>query len=107
MFIEEPKLCLVSALTEYEGRTKEYKSGHSRNPLLLSVKKPFRAVKPATIRHWLKNFMKEAGIDTSTFTAHSTWGAATSQAKVVGVPMADILKAVNWSSSSTFCRFYN
>ena len=107
MFIEEPKLCPVSALREYEGRTKEYRSGHSRNPLFLSVKKPFRAVKPATIGHWLKNFMKEAGIDTSTFTAHSTRGAATSKAKAAGVPMADILKAANWSSSSTFCRFYN
>ena len=36
--------------------------------------------------------MKEAGIDTSTFMAHSTWGAATSKVKAVGVPMADILK---------------
>ena len=66
MFIEEPKLCPVSALREYEGRTKEYRNGHSRNPLFLSVKKPFRAVKPATIGQWLKNLMKEAGIDTST-----------------------------------------
>ena len=39
--------------------------------------------------------MKEAGIDTLTFMAHSTWGAATSKVKAVGVPMADILKAGN------------
>ena len=51
--------------------------------------------------------MKEAGIDTSTFMAHSSQGAATSKAKAVGVPMVDILKAANWSSNSTFCRFYN
>ena len=48
MFIEEPKLCLVSALREYEGRTKEYRSDLPCNPLLLSVKKLFRAVKPVT-----------------------------------------------------------
>ena len=42
------------------------------NPLFLTVKKPFRAVKPTTIMHWLKNFMKEAVIDISAFTAHST-----------------------------------
>ena len=47
------------------------------------------------IEHWLKNFMKETGIDASTFTAHSTWGAATSKVKAVGVPMADIIKAGN------------
>ena len=48
MFMEEPKICPVSALRN-EGRTKEYRSDHSRNPLFLSVKKPFRAVKPTTI----------------------------------------------------------
>ena len=92
--MEEPKICPVSALRN-EGKTEEYRSGHSCNPLFLSVKKPFRAMKAATIGHWLKNYMKEAGIDTSTFMTHSTWGAATSKVKAVGVPMADILKAGN------------
>ena len=43
--------------------------------------------------------MKEAGINISLFTAHSTQGAATSKAQAVGVPMTEILKAANWSSS--------
>ena len=94
MFTEEPKICPVSALRNEE-KTKEYRSGHSCNPLFLSVKKPFKAMKPTTIGHWLKSFMKEAGIDTSAFMALSAWGAATSKVKAVGVPMADILKAGN------------
>ena len=48
--------------------------------------------------------MKESGIDTVIFRAHSTKGASTSKAKTVGVSVADILKAANWSSSSTFTR---
>ena len=51
--------------------------------------------------------MKEAGIDTSVYIAHSTRGAATSKAKAMGVPMADILNTANWNSASIFCRFYN
>ena len=46
-------------------------------------------------------------MDSSVYTAHSTQGAATSKAKAVGVPMADILNTANWNSASTFCRFYN
>ena len=41
--------------------------------------------------------MKEAGIDTSTFTAHSTREAAALKVKAVEVLMADILQAVNWA----------
>ena len=40
MFMDKPKLCPVSVLREYEGRKKEYRNGHSRNPILLLVKKP-------------------------------------------------------------------
>ena len=108
MFMDDPKLCPVLTLRSYEERTVGHrKNTHPRNSLFISIKKPFKPVKPATIGHWLKNMMKEAGIDTSLFTAHSTRGAATSKAQAVGVPMAEILKAANWSSSSTFCRFYN
>ena len=51
--------------------------------------------------------MKSADIDTNTFSAHSTRGASTSKAKQVGVSALGILKAANWSSTSTFCRFYH
>jgi len=45
------------ALQAYEERTKgQRESLHSCNPLFIS--------KPTTIGHWLKNLMKEAGIDT-------------------------------------------
>ena len=77
------------------------------NSVFISIRKPFKPVKPATVGHWLKNFMKEVGVDISVYTADSTRGAATTKAKAVGVPMADILKAANWNSASTFCRFYN
>ena len=50
--------------------------------------------------------MKEAGISTEKFQAHSTRAAFTSAARSGGVPIDDILKCAEWSRHSTFERFY-
>ena len=50
------------------------------------------SVKAATLCHWLKAIMKPAGIDTNTFSAHSTRGVLTSKAKLIEVSTSDILK---------------
>ena len=49
----------------------------------------------------------QAGIDTEAFSAHSTRSASTSKARMVGVSLEDIVRAANWSSTSTFSRFYH
>ena len=86
------KLCPVKALRCYEERSSEFRVRSStRNPLFISVKCPFRPVKAATIGHWLKDMMKAVGIDTNTFSVHSTRSASTSKAKSTGVPMSEIL----------------
>ena len=108
-FTEERQICPVRTLECYQSRSQKLRTVQkkgARNPLFLSVRKPHKPVKAATIGHWLKNVMKEAGIDTKVFSAHSTRGASTSKARTVGVSTADILRAANWSSDSTFSRFY-
>lgn len=106
-FQGSPKLCPVRALKEYEEQSQEFRKHGTAKPLFISVRKPYAPVKPCTIGKWLKRVMADSGIDTSVFSAHSTRGAATSKAKVAGVSTADILKAANWSSESTFGRFYH
>ena len=107
-FPDETKLCPVTTLRCYEEKSKSLrKKKNQRNTLFISVRKLHKPVTPATIGHWLKNNVKSAGIDTSTFTAHSTRGTATSKAKRMGTSVGDILKAANWTSESTFGRFYN
>ena len=102
------KLCPVRALRCYERRSKELRrSCGGRNPLFIATRRPHRPVKPCTIGNWLKAIMSQAGIDTHQFSAHSTRGAATSEAKAAGVSTSEILWAANWSSSSTFTRFYH
>jgi len=106
-FPENLKLCPVQTLRAYERRTQALRpaSQRMRTPLFISVRKPHRPVKPATLGRWLKGVMHRAGIDTEAFSAHSTRGAATSKARMVGVSLGDIIKVANWSSTSTFSRF--
>ena len=40
--------------------------------------KPFKPVTKATIARWVKTVLQQAGIDVSTYTAHSSRAAATS-----------------------------
>ena len=51
--------------------------------------------------------LKQAGIDTSEFGAHSTQAASSSAAKLAGVPIMDILSTGGWSSERTFARHYS
>ena len=51
--------------------------------------------------------MSKAGIDTSIFSPHSTWSAASSTAKKCRVPINTILKTGGWRSMKTFGRFYD
>ena len=106
-FQESPKLCPIRALREYEARSQERRQAGATNPLFISVRKPYAPVKPCTIAKWIKRVMADSGVDTSVFSAHCTRGAATSRAKAAGVATADILRAANWSSEATFCRFFH
>ncbi|KAM7312995.1 uncharacterized protein ISCGN_002916 [Ixodes scapularis] len=103
-FEEVRELCPVECLQVYLERTAGLRGAHAQ--LLLTTQKPFRPAARDTVAHWIKHTLTLAGIDTSVFKAHSTRGAATSKAVEVGVPLADILAAADWSSETTFNRFY-
>ena len=47
-----------------------------------------------------------AGIDTSTFKAHSVRGASVSATASAGLTTNQILNAADWGSESVFQRFY-
>jgi len=75
-FDEDPQICVVRYLSEYLERTKEMRHDHQK--LLVSYQKPHRPVSKDTVSRWLKHELKLAGIDTSTFGAHSRRAASTS-----------------------------
>ena len=106
-FLENTEVCLVTVLQLYLDRTAEQASSmRSPRPVFVTSRKPIHRAKPGTIGHWIKDTLSKAGVDTETFSAHSTRSASTSHAATRGVPVCDILKAATWSSQSTFERFY-
>ena len=103
----DKSLCIVSTLGEYLDRTRNWRNSDCHDgQLLLSTLTPHNPVKSSTISNWLKRVMGKAGIDTTTFKAHSTRGASTSKAELNGASMEDILKRGSWSSQSTWQKFY-
>jgi len=100
-------ICPVTNLRQYIEMTASYVSTMAPKPVFITSKKPFRRARPATLGHWIKDTLKLAGVDTERYTAHSTRSASTSQARRKGVLMSDILKVANWTSRSTFERYYH
>ena len=79
----------------------------SESQLLISHVKPFKKVVSSSISRWLLNILKQAGVNTDVFKAHSTRGAATSASVRLGASMRDVLTTAGWSSASTFSSFYH
>lgn len=73
--------------------------------LFVSIRTPFVPVSADTISRWVKLMMKNSGIDTEVFSAHSTRGASSSAA-VRSIDIHTVLKTADWSSDSTFNKFY-
>jgi site-specific recombinase XerD len=96
----------VHCLGLYVHSTDTLISGINEHRLLIGSMKPHKAVSGSTVARWIKNQLEEAGVDTSTFSAHSTRGAAASKAAMLGVPIQSILSAADWTSESNFSRFY-
>ena len=63
-------------------------------------------VSKQSLARWLTQILSMAGIDTNTFKAHSFRGAGLTKAYQRGASLEQIVEAGNWSSSSTFKRFY-
>jgi len=98
------KVCPISCLNAYLELSKRYRNGE--DALFLSYQKPHHPVAVATLRRWIVQILSDAGIDTSTYKAHSTRGASVSKARIAGVSISDIIGAAGWNNSSTFTKHY-
>ena len=64
IYNKEPKLCVVTHLTEYLKRTKSYRD---TDKLFLTYIKAYRAASKDTISRWCKSIIKESGITTHSY----------------------------------------
>ena len=88
---KEPRLCVVQTLREYIERTRPLRCD---NGLFLSYVRPFGKVSRDTISRWVVSTLKEAGVDTDRYGAHSTRGAGVSTGAKLGVASNVLLKGI-------------
>lgn len=79
-FYEENwNICPVRILQVYVEKTKELRKDTLN--LFISFKKPFKNISTQTLSRWVKDMLRESGVNTKIFSAHSTRHAATLAAK--------------------------
>jgi hypothetical protein len=103
---QNPAICPVQSIDTYINKTASLRNEMNRSHLYISSTKPHKPVPSSTIGRWIKDQLREAGIDTSIFSAHSTRGAAGSKALANGVLLESILNQVHRARESTFAKFY-
>lgn len=106
IFSNKPKVCVASTIKLYLEKTESLRKDN--NQLFIAIKKPHNEISTQTISRWIKKCLKNSGIDTSVFTAHSTRHAATSAALSKGIDLDTIRRTAGWSEQSqVFANFYN
>ena len=106
-YYPDSRICPVVCLQRYIQVTKQFRvqtsTGVQPDQLLIGITKP----QACTIARWVKLcLIKDAGIDTSVFTAHSTRGSSSSAAMSGGASLQEVLAQADWSLSCTFHKHY-
>ena len=104
-FDDNVNLCVYRSLNDYIEWTKSIR-GEEKN-LFISAIKPNHIVTKSTVSRWLKEVIRDSGIEISHFQGHSTRSASTSKALLNGASIEEIMKAAHWSKESTFKKLYN
>lgn len=106
-FANKESLCVVHLIREYISRTKDLKQKDEDN-LFISYNRPHKSVGVQTISRWIRDSLKNCGVDVGIFTSHSTRHASTSLAAKKGVSTDLIKRAASWTGASrVFANFYN
>lgn len=108
-FKDKPALCTASTLVHYLRVTEKFrKTSGNNNSLMLTCKKPVHPASTQIIARWIKNTLKQADIDTTKFSCHSTRHASTSAVFRAGIDIETIRKTAGWTTKSqVFNTFYN
>ena len=108
-FESNKKLDPKRALAVYLRKTESFRrkpDGSDQPKLFLAVKEPHQPVSRQTIARWITSTIKMAYDKDIKVNAHSTRAIGPSWALFNGASMSSILSAADWSSESTFAKFY-
>ena len=84
-FEEDHTICPVQTIVDYIERTKDWRQKPEQSKLFLTTIKPHTPVAKTTISNWIKHTLKQAGINTELFTAHSTRSSSSSKSRGKGL----------------------
>ena len=101
-FVPDRRVCVLTTSLHYLDRTKDIRGNTTR--FFLTTKPPIKLASRDTIRRWTKDVMRDAGIDLSQFSPHSTRSASSSKA-ALRLPLSTILSSVGWTNESTFAKY--
>ena len=102
-FKENISLCPVHTIMKYL-QLRSVLCGDSN--LFIRTRPPYAAAHHDTIARWIKTTLKDAGIDTDIYKAHSCRHASTSAASIGGVSLKTIMGSASWSNDNTFYKHY-
>jgi integrase len=97
-------LCVLTYLVVYLNRTSSLRGDSSS--LLLTFQRPHHPPTKNTLSRWVRYVLRSAGLDTGSFTSHSTRAASSSAAERGGATVEEILSTAGWASCKTFAKFY-
>jgi hypothetical protein len=80
--------------------TSEFRKESASSSLILDLRSPHPPIGAFTIGRWINLLLSEAGVDTTTYSAHSTRGASASKAVSAGLSIDSILKTGSWAAES-------
>ena len=97
-----PKVNPVHILKLYIERTK----ANRKSSYLFVTTTKFEKCVAATMDTWIREMLKEAGINTGDYTPHSIRSASSSAAAHYGVPIDRILEKAGWTQPTSFINHY-
>lgn len=104
-YSDDQDLCVFNSLKRYLQVTASLRQQNNQF-LWISHVKPHNNVTKQTISRWIKSVLKEAGINTEIFSAHSTRMASVSKANALGIGLETILKTAGWKNANNYQKFY-
>ena len=96
----------VTTLKEYLKQRERTSTINITQKIFVTHHEPIREADKETLSRWIKEIMKNAGINLNIFKPHNCWSASSSAAKKPGVSIEAILKKRQWSNCRTFQKYY-
>ncbi len=99
-------VCVVACIKAYLKYTECFRLNKKSSQFFITYGSPNCEASRASISRWLKDVLRDAGIDADLFGSHSTRSASTSAAKSV-CNLDTVLRAGGWACASTFTKHYD